>query len=317
MRNKNMIKNDSTVSMSSDPFIQQVNKKPIIFACIPAYNEELSIGKIILQVQKSVDMVIVCDDGSVDYTSGIAQALGATVITHEKNEGKGSALRDMFEFALSYNPDIVLVLDADGQHDPFFIKQIIEPLINKEADMVIGSRFVKGGKTDAPIYRRIGLFLLNRNLGGNVKDVQSGFRAFTRQALEVISKTKADDFGVELEQVSIASKSGLRVKEVPIEIRYKGIVKTSKRNPIVQGGQIIRTYIRLALDDPPLTIIGIFSTLLVAVGVLSGTLLLLNYANHYFNEFYAIVFLTCISLGVLIGLTSIIIRKLSFLLKLR
>ena len=312
-----MIKNDSAASMSSDQFIQEVNKKPIIFACIPAFNEELSIGKIILQVQESADMVIVCDDGSVDYTSNIAEALGATVIKHETNEGKGSALRDMFEFALSYNPDIVVVLDADGQHDPSFIKQMIEPLINKEADMVIGSRFVKGGKTDAPIYRRIGLFLLNRNLGGDVKDVQSGFRAFTRQALDVISKTKADDFGVELEQVSIASKSGLRVKEVPIEIRYKGIVKTSKRNPIVQGSQIIRTYIRLSLEDPPLVVIGIFSTMLFGVGALSGVLLIIDYINQYFNEFYAIVFLTCVSLGVLIGLTSIIIRKLQVLLKLR
>ena len=292
--------------------VQQSNfKKPVKYACIPAFDEELSIGKIVLQAQKYVDMVIVCDDGSVDYTAEIAEALGAYVIRHERNEGKGAALRDLFKFALSLNPDAVVVLDADGQHDPLIIPKMFEPILEGEADVVIGSRFVKGSKTDAPLYRRFGLFLLNRNPGGKVKDVQSGLRAFTRNALEIMSQARADDFGVELEQVFLASKYNLKVKEIPVEIRYSGIFKTSKRHPLVQGMQIIRTILRLHTDKYPFLILDFSSVLVFVVGILSGVLFLLDYFNYIFNEFYALVFLTCFSLGILLGISSMILQKLS------
>ena len=301
---------NSNFDLDAAKIKQSNHKNPVKYACIPAFNEELSIGKIVLQAQKYVDMVIVCDDGSVDYTAEIAEALGAYVIRHERNEGKGAALRDLFKFALSLNPDIVVVLDADGQHDPLTIPKMFEPILEGNADVVIGSRFVKGSKTDAPLYRRFGLFLLNRNPGGNIKDVQSGLRAFTRNALEIMTRARANDFGVELEQVFLATKYNLKIKEIPVEIRYNGIFKTSKRHPIVQGMQIIRTFIRLNTDEYSRLYLGI-SSLVFMVGILSGVLFLLDYFNYYFNQFYALVFLMCFSLGILIGISSSILHKLS------
>jgi glycosyltransferase involved in cell wall biosynthesis len=93
-----------------------INNKPFIIACIPAYNEEKTIAKVIIKTQKYVDKVIVCDDGSKDMTSEIAERLGAIVIKHERNMGKGEALRNLFKKAIELNADIVITLDGDGQH---------------------------------------------------------------------------------------------------------------------------------------------------------------------------------------------------------
>jgi len=288
----------------------QQKNKPVIFACIPAFNEEASIGKIILQTQKYVNLVIVCDDGSADYTAELSEALGAYVIRHELNGGKGAALRDLFKFAMTMKPDIVVVLDADGQHNPSFIPSLVEPILTKEADMVIGSRFVKGGKSDAPPYRRFGLFILNKN-PGKVKDAQSGLRAFSGEALEVVSKAKASDFGVELEQIVLAQQHGLILKEIPVEIRYKGIHKTSKIHPFKQGTQILMMMLRLTTEKHPIIFLGIPASIIFSIGILSGLLLLLDYLNEYFNQFYALVFLTCVSLGLLIGISTLILYAIS------
>lgn len=90
----------------------------MIVAGIPAYNEEKTIAKVILLAQKHVDVVVVCDDGSQDLTADIAQRLGAIVIRHEKNRGYGAAVQALFEKARALNADLLLTLDADGQHDP-------------------------------------------------------------------------------------------------------------------------------------------------------------------------------------------------------
>ncbi|MEM2843728.1 MAG: glycosyltransferase family 2 protein, partial [Candidatus Bathyarchaeia archaeon] len=91
--------------------------KPFVIACIPAYNEEATIAKVIIQAQKYVDKVILCDDGSNDYTGLIAERLGAEVIKHERRLGKGAALRILFKKAEDLEAGIVVTLDADGQHD--------------------------------------------------------------------------------------------------------------------------------------------------------------------------------------------------------
>jgi glycosyltransferase involved in cell wall biosynthesis len=307
----------------SDQYINNVNQiddyaanksktKRSVFACIPALDEEMSIGKIILQAQKYVDLVVVCDDGSVDYTSEIAEALGAYVIRHEKNEGKGAALRDMFMFAMNMNADIVITLDADGQHNPAYIPNLIEPIARGEADMVVGSRYVPGGKSDAPLYRRFGLFLLNRNLGGDVKDVQSGLRAFTRDALEILMQGKSDDFGVELEQISLAHKNHLKIKEIPVEIRYSGIYKASKKNPLVQGSEIIGTIIRLTIEERPLLYLGVLSFVVFTIGVISTIIELMGvFKNTRFNEIFMLFSITFFPIGIFLGATALILHVLS------
>ncbi|MCX6648725.1 MAG: glycosyltransferase [Candidatus Bathyarchaeota archaeon] len=288
------------------------NKKPVIFACIPALDEEMSIGKIILQAQKYVDLVIVCDDGSVDYTAEIAEALGAYVIRHERNEGKGAALRDMFTFALKLNANVVITLDADGQHNPVYIPNLVEPILKGEADMVVGSRYVKGGKSDAPLYRRFGLFLLNRNLGGSIKDVQSGLRAFTREALEIFIQGKSDDFGVELEQVSLAHKYNLKVKEIPVEIRYSGIYKASKKNPIIQGSEIIGTILRLTIEEHPLLYLGTLSCIVFTIGAISTILQFMGiFQDSRYSGINMLLSLIFFPTGIFLGATALILHTLS------
>ena len=172
--------------------MSKVDRKPFIVALIPAYNEESSIAGVVLRAQRQVDKVIVCDDGSRDLTGEIAERLGAEVIRHEKNLGKGVALRDLLRRAREFNPDIVVVLDADGQHDPEEIPRLVEPLKKGMADMVIGSRYVGGAVLEAPLYRRIGLKIINflnrRLIKSTIKDTQSGFRAFTVKALEALEE---------------------------------------------------------------------------------------------------------------------------------
>ena len=156
-----------------------LNRKPIIFACIAALNEERTIGIIIKETKKYVNEIFVCDDGSSDLTGDLAESLGAHVVRHKTNKGKGAALRDIFKIVQDLKPDIVVVLDADSQHSPSDIPTLCEPLLKREVDMVIGSRFLDGSESEAPFYRRFGLKIFNFNGMLGVNDVQSGFRAFS------------------------------------------------------------------------------------------------------------------------------------------
>jgi len=131
------------------------NRKPRIIACIPAYDEEKTIAKIVLKTKKHVNKVIVCDDGSQDMTAEIAKALGATVVKHEKNMGYGAALRTLFLETRNHNPDVMITLDADDQHDPDEIPRLAKAVLEHQADIVIGSRFL--GHTNIPWWRSIGL----------------------------------------------------------------------------------------------------------------------------------------------------------------
>jgi glycosyltransferase involved in cell wall biosynthesis len=114
----------------------------LIVACIPAYNEEDTIAKIILLTKKYVDKVIVCDDGSTDLTGEIAVGLSALLIKHTQRKGYGDAIRSLFNEAIKLGADLVVTLDGDGQHNPDELPRLIEPILCGNADMVIGSHFI-------------------------------------------------------------------------------------------------------------------------------------------------------------------------------
>ena len=109
---------------------------------IPAYNEEKNIASIITKLMKITDTIIVCNDGSNDLTSQISEKMGAIVINHEKNLGYGGAIRSIFLKAKELDGDILVTFDADGQHRVGDIENVIQPIIDKKADLVIGSRFL-------------------------------------------------------------------------------------------------------------------------------------------------------------------------------
>ena len=188
-----------------------------ISVIIPAYNEEKRIGKVLQRIPEFVDEVIVVDDGSNDRTSEVARKFRVEVIRLERNEGKGKAMRKGIKAA---NGDIIVFMDADGQHRPEEIIKLVEPIVDGEADFVIGSRLIKA-QGERPLIRKISNFittyLIRLKLGISVRDTQSGFRAIRREFLPEIESKR---YEVETEVLIKAVKKGARVKEVPVSMIY-------------------------------------------------------------------------------------------------
>lgn len=243
-------------------------------AIIPALNEESSIAKVILRAKRYVDKVIVCDDGSTDMTFMIAKAVGAIVVRHGERQGKGDALRTLSKEVMELDPEIIVTLDGDGQHDPDEIPMLLKLVETGESDVVVGSRYVDGGKMNAPLYRRFGLRVINflyRKFGGvRIKDTQSGFRAYSKKAFDYLMQCDAKGYGIEGEQLVLATRNGLRVMEVPISVKYNGSARDSKRSPLLHGADLISTLFRLVAEERPLMYLGLPGIGLTCIGLMLG-----------------------------------------------
>jgi glycosyltransferase involved in cell wall biosynthesis len=249
-----------------------------ITAILPAYNEELCISSVILCSKKYVDKVIVVDDGSTDNTAKIAKLAGAQVISHSSNKGKGAALKTGFEAVKE--SEIIVTLDSDGQHNPKEIPKLINPIINGEADIVNGSRYINGNKKDTPPYRRIGQSILDKitNLGSglNSTDSQSGFRAFARYTIPAF-RFSCTDFGIESEMLTDASNVGLRVKEVEIGVRYD--TDSSTKNPINHGVGVLIKVINDLQFQRPLFYFALPGTIVTLAGIILCLMFFGNYMS--------------------------------------
>jgi glycosyltransferase involved in cell wall biosynthesis len=233
-------------------------------ACIPAYNEERTIGKVVVRALPSVDQVLVCDDGSRDMTAAIAEKLGAKVIRHEQNMGKGEALRSLFSACRDMGADVMITLDGDDQHDPADIPKLLDPIAKGYADVVIGARF-HGDNKGIPSYRKVGNRLLNSVTVGGVSDTQSGFRAYNKKAIETLHPSESG-MGVDSEILMDASREGLRVTEVPVSVMY-GVGKTSTHNPIYHTVDVLTSAIKLTSIRHPMTFYGIPGAVITLVGI--------------------------------------------------
>ncbi|MGD1055579.1 MAG: glycosyltransferase family 2 protein [Nitrososphaerales archaeon] len=241
----------------------------MIVAAIPAFNVEKSIAKVILLAKKSVDMVIVCDDGSKDMTGDISRSLGAKVIAHERNMGYGAALSTLFKEARRAGGDVMVTIDGDGQHDPREIGKLTGPVLSGEADVVIGSRFLKGGQSGMPGYRRVGVATINKVSGqmayAGITDSQSGYRAYDRKAIELLSPSEMG-MGASTEILSRAGEAHLKILEVPVEISYDE--GSSTHNPVYHGLDVLLSTVKQLSIKHPLIFYGVpgFASLLVALG---------------------------------------------------
>lgn len=242
--------------------------KPVV-ALIPAYNEERFIGSLVLAVRSYVDQVIVVDDGSHDRTAEIARTAGAFVIQHEVNQGKAAAVNTGFKHLRRVKPAAVIMLDGDGQHCADDIPQVLDPIINDEADIVVGSRF-RDVKSDIPAYRQVGQHGLtlatNLTSGVWVSDSQSGFRAFSKRALEHLSFSQGG-FSIESEMQFLVRDHQLRVVEVPIKVIY---AEPPKRNPVKHGMQVLNGILQLVGQARPLLFFGVIGLLTFLSGALLG-----------------------------------------------
>jgi glycosyltransferase involved in cell wall biosynthesis len=188
---------------------------------IPAYNEEEAIGRVVRCALKYCDVLVV-DDGSNDNTYNLAKNAGAKVIKHEKNRGKGAAIKSGLKQALNGDYGGLILMDGDGQHNPDCIPVFISAIKNKE--LVIGSRFKKGSPENMPVQRKLSnkitTNLIRYVTGYRLTDSQSGFRAMSRCAAGLFLDIKYDDYVYESEMLYEASKNNLKVGEAPIPCTY-------------------------------------------------------------------------------------------------
>lgn len=266
-----------------------------IAVVIPAYNEERFIGSVALKALQHAGTVIVVDDGSSDCTAEVAADTGAVVVKHLHNQGKGAALNTGFRLALQYMPEVVVMLDADGQHLPEELFAVIQPVLEGCADIVIGSRYLDH-TSQVPRHRIIGHQVFNwltaRTSGMRSTDSQSGYRAFSPAALEKIS-FHSNGFSVESEMQFIAHELGLRLVEVPITIRY---LDKPKRSVLGQGMVVLNGVLRLTGQYRPLFFIGLPGLFLLLTALVLGLVVVERYQHmHVLATGYAII---CVLLGI-------------------
>ena len=235
---------------------------------IPAYNEEANIASVILKLQEISDSIIVCNDGSSDLTGKISEKLGVNVVNHKKNLGYGAAIKSIFEKAREINADILVTFDADGQHRIQDIETVMKPIVNNEADIVIGSRFLDKDDENVPEHRKIGIkvitSLTNSSLNTKLSDSQSGFRAYNRKALEKINPSEYG-MGVSTEILIKSSKENFKIVEVPIKILYEG--DTSTHNPVSHGLSVVMSTLKFISIDHPLKFYGIPGIIFLGIGL--------------------------------------------------
>ena len=290
--------------------------KRLIVVGIPAFNEERTIARVVIGAQRYADVVVVCDDGSSDLTGEIAERLGAEVVRHEKNLGYGAAIRSLFRRARELNADVFVTLDADGQHDPAEIPTVVRPVIDGEADVVIGSRFIDESSVHAmPWYRRAGVKFITRLVNNSarygVKDAQSGFRAYSRKALQCLSLFE-DGMGVSVEILLNARKCGLKIKEVSASCTYGSVEKTSHKNPFRHGAEVVMSIVKLVVEEKPLLCLGLPGIILLFAGAFFGAWMLQIYAvEHRIVTNIALAAIAFILIGLFAIFTAITLYAIS------
>ena len=192
-----------------------------IVAVIPAYNEETRVAEVIKSAQKFVRTVIVVTDGSKDNTTEVAEKSGAFVIQHADNCGAGAATMTGIEAARSMGADIIITLDADGQHDPHDIPAMLRPVLNESADIVFANRF--GQRNSIPLIRRIfnglGNIITFTVTGKWVSDSQCGFKVIGPKAVrEIDIRMSGYEFCTEIVRESVQRR--WRTAEIPTKVIY-------------------------------------------------------------------------------------------------
>jgi glycosyltransferase involved in cell wall biosynthesis len=214
-------------------------------AIIPALNAEKSIARVVADTRKELEPVLVIDDGSSDATGEVARAVGATVLRHDVNRGKGAALKTGFAWALKQGFDGVLTLDADGQHLASEIPKFLEERAGSGADLIIGGRaHLFGGML--PRRRnanRLSAWSISLAAGVRVTDSQSGFRFYSARLLREL-KLRANGFDMESEVIVRAGRRGLAIVTIPIDLGFVDGIATSHYKPLKDTLRIAWTVTR-------------------------------------------------------------------------
>ena len=251
---------------------------------IPAYNEEATIGQVIKEIPRKIPgiskvEVLVIDDGSRDKTAEVSKKAGADyVLRHKRNLGLGTSFKDGCEFALENGVDILINTDADNQYPGKYISELVKPILEERADIVIGNRRPWKVQHFSPfkrIMQRFGNWLTRKVSGSSVPDTVSGFRAYSKEALLRLNVTTK--FSYVLDTIVQASHKGLAILSIPIETNpptrksrlFKNIFQHMKKS----GINILRCFV---IYEP-------FKTFFMGAIILAipATILLIRFLVHY------------------------------------
>lgn len=252
---------------------------------MPAYNEEETIGRVIEEIPRNINgvdkiEVLVLDDGSTDATSEVAEKAGADKIIHHKaNLGLGVAFRGGLEAALVMGADIIVNLDADAQYNAKEIPELIEPVMRGEADMVLGNRQIDELR-HMPWSKRTGnkiaTWVVRRVTGLPIRDAQTGFRAFSRDAALRMNLT--GDYTYTQETLIQAANKKLKIGQIPVEFRKRGDGESRLIGNVFSyakyaGLTIIKSY----RDYSPLKVFATMGAVIISIGLAFGVRVLIDF----------------------------------------
>jgi glycosyltransferase involved in cell wall biosynthesis len=240
-----------------------------VIAVMPAFNAAETLEKTWRQIPPGwVDRVIVVDDASRDDTATIARSLSIELIEHHHNVGYGGNQKTCYTAALREDADVIVMLHPDGQYDPTLLPDLVRPILQGEADMVLGSRFLDPGGARAggmPLYKYVSNRFLttveNLVLGHQFSELHTGYRAYSRDFLKTIPYLRnGDDFVFDTQVIAQAVVWKMRILEVPVATKYfPEASSASFRQSLVYGMKTLFTMARLALHRTGVVRARIFS----------------------------------------------------------
>ena len=251
-----------------------------IAVLIPCYNEEVTIGDVVRQIQAQLPRadIYVFDNNSSDRTAQRAREAGAMVF-HERRQGKGYVVQSMFR---QVDADIYIMLDGDGTYPAASVSKLMAPILQQQADMVVGSRLHAQSQSQFQSLNRLGNGLLLRILNSIFKvqltDLLSGYRAFNRKFVRGVSLS-GGGFEIETELTIKALERGYRIVEIPVDLGRRPEGSHSKIRLLRDGCVILNTILALFRDYKPLTFFGVLGFLLVVAGLVPGLIVITEFLH--------------------------------------
>lgn len=289
--------------------------RPHIMVAIPAFNEEKSVGRIVTYAKKYAHLVVVVNDCSTDDTANVAEKAGAMVINHSVNQGYGGSALTAFQTAQKYKPDVMVIMDADGQHNPEDIPRFVAK-IQEGYDVVIGSRYLEQDSQEMiPFYRKVGMRALDSSTRMSAKtlettDVLCGFRAFNPNAYSKIHHLDPTYHGC-TDIIVQLSEHGMNFGEISVKVRYD-MGNTSKKSPIGLGLDLLTGIVQMVSLKRPLLFFGLPGVLItVAAVVLCILALTVYFGSGVFATTLTLVSLMMVMLGLLLCSVSVILFALA------
>ena len=252
--------------------------RPRIAVLIPCYNEEFTIAEVVSQFRAELPdaEIYVFDNNSTDRTVAEARAAGA-LIFHEKRQGKGYVVQSMFR---KISADVYVMVDGDGTYPANEVHRLIEPILNDEADIVVGSRLHHEATSQIKTCNRLGnrffLYVLNYTLGAHITDMLSGYRAFNRGFVKGVPLF-GGGFETETELTIKALHRGFRLVEVPVNLTTRPEGSFSKIRIFRDGFLILNTLLALFRDYKPLTFFGGVGLFIIALGLIPGIIVIYEF----------------------------------------